>query len=77
VSAAAAAPAPSVPTVEQEYHAYGAAAALFRAQQRNEVVLAGPAGTGKTRSLLVVPVFSPRAMYPRSPVDQCNRVAVW
>lgn len=42
----------AAPEVTDEYHAYGAQAKLFRATHRNEVLLAGAAGTGKTRGLL-------------------------
>lgn len=38
--------------IVEEYHAYGAVARLFRASDRGEVLLAGAAGTGKTRGLL-------------------------
>lgn len=42
----------AAPEVVDEYHAYGAVAKLFRATARGEVLLAGAAGTGKTRGLL-------------------------
>lgn len=53
MTTAAILPAYVGPHVEEEYHAYGAAAALFRAPASvSEIVLGGPANTGKTRALL-------------------------
>lgn len=56
MSATAAVATLAIPAVDEEYRPYGAAAALFRLAQSGEapaeVVLKGPAGTGKSRAAL-------------------------
>ena len=58
-------PAQPAKLIRAPFHAYGGAAALFRNHTARELVLSGPAGTGKTRAWLELMHYR-AASYPGS-----------